>query len=46
MGAGASGGGGGAGRVRLNSMTGQADVTNGTFSPALTTACVTQGTLK
>jgi hypothetical protein len=42
----AGGGGGGAGRIRLNSMSGQADLTGGTFSPATTTACVTQGTLK
>jgi hypothetical protein len=35
-----------AGRVRINSKSGQADLTGATFSPALTTPCVTQGTLK
>jgi hypothetical protein len=46
MGGGASGGGGGAGRIRLNSMSGMADLTGATFSPALTTSCVTQGMVK
>lgn len=39
------GGGGGAGRIRINTQSGAAAVT-GTFSPALTTTCVTQGKLK
>jgi hypothetical protein len=43
---GASGGGGGAGRIRLNSQSGQADVASATFSPAASTPCVTQGTVK
>lgn len=38
------GGGGGAGYIRLNTMTGAAMVT-GKVSPALGTACATQGTL-
>ena len=38
------GGGGGAGRVRINTSTGSASIT-GTVSPAMTTACATQGTL-
>jgi hypothetical protein len=44
-GGGASGGGGGAGRIRLNSRTGAADLTGATFSPDVSTACVTQGTV-
>jgi hypothetical protein len=42
----AGGGGGGSGRIRLNSMSGQANLTGATFSPPATTACVTQGTVK
>lgn len=42
----AGGGGGGAGRLRLNSRTGQADLTGAALSPAMTTPCVTQGTVK
>jgi hypothetical protein len=38
------GGGGGAGRIRINSASGSA-ITSGVFSPALETACVTQGKL-
>ena len=41
----AGGGGGGAGRVRLNSASGQANLSGATFSPPATTACVTQGTV-
>lgn len=39
------GSGGGAGRIRINTTTGQATIT-GTLSPALTTTCVSQGTLR
>jgi hypothetical protein len=42
----AGAGGGGAGRLRINSKTGQADLTGATLSPAATTSCVTQGMLK
>jgi hypothetical protein len=38
------GGGGGAGRIRINTASGAATV-GGTVSPALGTACATQGTL-
>lgn len=38
------GGGGGAGYIRLNTSAGAASIT-GTISPAVTTACATQGTL-
>jgi hypothetical protein len=40
----ASGGGGGAGRIRINTSTGEATIT-GKVSPALSTACATQGKL-
>jgi hypothetical protein len=42
---GAGGGGGGAGRIRINTKLGAATVT-GIVSPALATACATQGLLK
>jgi hypothetical protein len=42
----AGGGGGAAGRIRLNSKSGSADVAAATFSPAASTPCVTQGTVK
>jgi hypothetical protein len=42
----AGAGGGGAGRVRINSSSGQADLTGATISPAATTSCFTQGTIK
>jgi hypothetical protein len=43
---GTSGGGGGAGRIRINTTSGAATIGSGaTISPALTTACVTQGKL-
>jgi hypothetical protein len=38
------GGGGGAGRIRVNTASGSASIT-GIVSPAMTTACATQGTL-
>jgi hypothetical protein len=38
-------GGGGAGRIRINTASGSADVTGGIVSPALGTACATQGTI-
>jgi hypothetical protein len=38
------GGGGGAGRIHLNSAGGAATIT-GVLSPALTSACVSQGSL-
>jgi hypothetical protein len=38
------GGGGGAGRIRLNSNSGEAEI-SGVLSPDATTECVTQGTL-
>jgi hypothetical protein len=38
------GGGGGAGRIRIDTSSGSATIT-GTISPAVSTACVTQGTL-
>ena len=41
----AGAGGGGAGRIRINTKSGQATVT-GVFSPATTTPCTTQGTIK
>lgn len=37
-------GGGGAGRIRINTLSGQATIT-GVVSPALTTPCATEGTL-
>ncbi len=40
----AGAGGGGAGYIRINTMTGHADLT-GAFSPGLATPCVSQGTL-
>lgn len=43
---GGGGGGAGAGRIRINTQTGKADVTSATISPATSTACVTQGTVK
>ena len=42
----APGGGGGAGRIRINTTSGQAAITSGKLSPALTTSCATQGMLK
>ena len=41
----AGNGGGGAGRIRINSRSGSAAI-SGLVSPALTTACATQGTLR
>ena len=42
----AGGGGGGVGRIRINSLAGSASIAStATFSPAVTTACVTQGHL-
>jgi hypothetical protein len=41
-----AGGGGGAGRIRINTMTGQATLTSATLSPSATTSCLTQGMLK
>jgi hypothetical protein len=38
-------GGGGAGYIRLNTLSGSANVTGATISPALGTACATQGTI-
>ena len=43
---GGGGGGGGAGRIRINSKTGQATLTTAVISPAATTACFSQGTVK
>jgi len=40
------GGGGGTGRIRINTMSGSAVLTNATLSPAATTTCVTQGKVK
>jgi hypothetical protein len=40
------GGGGGAGRIRINTRSGAAVLTGATLSPAMTTACATQGTLR
>jgi hypothetical protein len=40
-----AGGGGGAGRIRINTMSGMANVTGGLVSPGLGSACATQGTL-
>jgi hypothetical protein len=42
----AGGGGGSVGRIRINSGTAVATTTAGVFSPALTTACATQGDLR
>lgn len=42
----AGGGGGGAGRIRINTTSGTATTTGAIISPALTTPCATQGTLK
>lgn len=42
----ASGGGGGAGRIRIDSKTGQADLTGAVLSPPASTPCVTQGAVK
>jgi hypothetical protein len=39
-----SAGGGGAGRIRINTTSGVATL-SGTLSPAVTTTCVSQGTL-
>jgi hypothetical protein len=39
----AGAGGGGAGRIRINSMSGTADLTGATISPAVSTGCVSQG---
>jgi hypothetical protein len=39
----AAAGGGGAGRIRINSVSGVADLTSATISPAVSTSCVTQG---
>ena len=41
----AGAGGGGAGRIRINTKSGQAVIT-GKVSPATTTPCATQGTLR
>jgi hypothetical protein len=43
---GGAGGGGGVGRVRFNSKGGQVDLSGGKISPATTTSCVSQGTVK
>jgi hypothetical protein len=40
------GGGGGTGRIRINTMSGSAVLTNATLSPAATTTCMTQGKVK
>jgi hypothetical protein len=42
----AGGGGGAAGRIRLNTSAGKADLSAATMSPAATSICVSQGTLK
>jgi hypothetical protein len=42
----AGAGGGGVGRILINSTTGAAMVTGAAMSPALTTSCATQGTLR
>lgn len=41
----AGGGGGGTGRIRINSLSGVATIT-GTFSPAASTPCMTQGKVR
>ena len=41
----AGGGGGGAGRIRINTMTGSADLMGATLSPDPSTGCATQGKL-
>jgi hypothetical protein len=46
QGASASGGGGGVGRIRINTMTGQAVLTGATVTPSASTTCFTQGMLK
>ena len=42
----AGGGGGGAGRIRINTKSGAATLTGVTLSPAASTTCATQGTVK
>ncbi len=42
----AGGGGGGAGRMRFNSASGQATILGATLSPAGSTECVTQGSIR
>ena len=43
LGSGGEGGGGGAGRIRINTMTGSADLPGATISPDMSTSCATQG---
>jgi hypothetical protein len=41
----ASGGGGGAGRIRINTMSGSADLSGATLSPSMMAGCFSQGML-